>query len=306
MRRFLCNDNGFVEQDSWTPFCWVNIERPDDQDVKFMIDDLGVPSDFIDSIADPDERSRVERDGNWKLTILRIPIRSDGKQAPFITIPIGIITNNETVLTLCYYKTELIDDFIDHTRRKGIVVNSETNFILRIMYASAYWYLRYLKDINRTVRISCRQLEKSIRNEDLIVLQRLQATLVYFNTSLQGNDMLISRMRRVYADDCDQDLLEDVEIELHQADTTVKIYSDILDSTLDSFASVISNNVNEIMKKMTGISIVLMIPTLVASFYGMNVSIDFASQPHMFWIIVFGSLFVSFLLFLILKKFRWL
>lgn len=306
MRKFYCNDNGFIEQESWSPHCWINVACPDKEDVVFMLDDLDIPPDFLDSIADPDERSRVEHDGNWRLTILRIPMQSSGSQSPYITVPLGIISNNEILLTLCYHDTHLISDFIDHTRRKGICVNTETDFIIRLMYSSAYWYLQYLRDINKSVIQASAQLQKSIRNNDLLILQRLQATLVYFNTSLQGNDMLIGRLRHVYKDDCDQDLLEDVQIELNQAISTVNIHSDILDSTLGSFASIISNNVNDIMKKMTAISIVLMIPTLVASFYGMNVEINYGNHPWVFFAIVGGSLCVSYLLYRLLKHFHWL
>lgn len=305
MRRFLNNQNGFIEQDSWVPYCWVNVECPDPDDIRFMLDDLHIPPDFLDSIADIDERSRVERDGSWKLTILRIPLEVNNNLMPYTTVPIGVVTNNEVVLTICYHKTELISDFIEYSRRKGVDVYSETNFILRIIYSSAYWYLRYLKEINRQVAEAQLELEKSVRNEDLMVLQRLQQTLVYFNTSLRGNEVVIGRLRHVYADECDDDLLADVEIELHQADNTVNIYSDILSGMLDSFASIISNNVNEIMKKMTGISIVLMIPTLVASFYGMNVQITYGNHPWVFWVIVGGSLTISFLLYLILRRSHW-
>lgn len=306
MRKFYCNDNGFIEHKDWSPFCWVNVECPDKDDVSFMLDDLDIPSDFLDSVADIDERSRVERDGDWKLTILRIPIRTNDDSMPFTTVPIGIITNNEILLTVCYHHTELIPDFVDHTRSKGIKIDNEADFILRILYSSAFWYLRYLKDISHMVDAASDQLEKSIRNEDLLILKGLQSTMVYFNTSIRGNEILIDRLHRIYGDHIDEDLLEDVQIELHQADSTANIYSDILESTMSSFAGIISNNVNDIMKKMTAISIVLMIPTLVASFYGMNVQITYGNHPWVFWCIVGGSFILSTGLFFILRKFHWL
>ena len=137
-------------------------------------------------------------------------------------------------------------------------------------------------------------------------MQGLQSTLVYFNTSVQGNIALIGRIRSIYGDRLDNDLLEDVEIELQQTDSTVTIYNDILESKLSSFASIISNNVNDIMKRMTGLSFVLMLPTLVASFYGMNVDITYGNHPWVFWCIVGGSLCVSLLLLAVLRKFNWL
>lgn len=307
MKRFYCSDNGFVECDAWRPFCWVSVECPQQDDVRFLLDDLDIPPDFLDSLADPDERSRVEHDGNWRLTILRIPVRnSPGQSAPFITVPIGILSNHEILVTVCYHKSELIADFVDHTRRRGIDVDNVADFTLRIIYSSTYWYLQYMKEMNRRVAQAEKKMERSIRNKDLIELQGLQATSVYFNTSVQNNEALLSRIRSIYGNELNRDLLEDVQIEMQQTDATVKIYNDILESKLSSFASIISNNVNDIMKRMTGLSFVLMLPTLVASFYGMNVEITYGNHPWVFWCIVGGSLCVSLLLLAILRKFNWL
>lgn len=305
MKAFFVNDNGFVERDEWSPHCWVNVECPDQEDVRFMLDDLHVPESFLESVSDADERPRIEHEGEWRLTILRIPLRLEGDEMPYGTVPIGIITNNEVLLTVCYRFTEMVNDFIDHTRCKGIAVDTEPDFILRILYSSAYWYLRYLKDINNHVTVDEKRLEKSIKNEDLLYMLGIQRTLVFFNTSIQGNETLIGRIRRVYGDRYDPDLLEDVEIELRQADNTVRIYSDILESTMDSFSSIISNNVNAIMKKMTAVSIVLMVPTLIASFYGMNVQIAYGNHPYVFWMIIGCSMLLSCILYVFLRKIRW-
>lgn len=305
MRTFFVNQNGYVERDIWSPHCWVNVECPDKEDIRFMLEDLHVPSDFLESVADADERPRIERDGEWRLTILRIPYRSESNESPYNTIPIGIITNNEVLMTVCYRYTEMLHDFIDHTRYRGISVDTEPDFILRILYSSAYWYLKYLKDINNHVNSDVLQLEKSIRNEDLLHMLGIQRTLVFFNTSIQGNETLVGRIRRVYGDKYDTDLLEDVEIELRQADSTVKIYSDILESTMDSYSSIISNNLNGIMKKMTAVSIVLMVPTLIASFYGMNVRISYGDHDYVFWLIIGCSMLLSSILYLFLRKIRW-
>lgn len=305
MIKFFCNTNGFVETTQWTPHCWVSVECPDKNDLSFLVDELGVPDSFLESVADADERPRVEHEREWRLTILRIPLRLQGEEMPYGTVPIGIISGNEVTVTLCYRFTELIPDFIEHTRCRGIEVNTEPDFILRILFSSAYWYLRYLKDINNEVMNADKELQKSVRNEDLRNLMRLQRTLVFFNTSIRGNETVIGRLRRVYGDNYDTDLLEDVEIELRQADNTVNIYSDILGSTMDSFASIISNNVNAIMKKMTAVSVVLMVPTLIASFYGMNVSISHGNSPYMFWLIIVGSFLLSGVVYLLLRKIRW-
>lgn len=307
MRKYLYSENGFVEKTAWQPNCWVNVECPDNDDFQFLTQDLQVPESFLEDIADVDERPRTETEGNWLLTILRIPMQSNQRGVPFITVPIGIITNDEIVISVCYHHTELIPDFIQHTRRKGIVVNNKLDLILRIIHSSAVWFLKYLKQINNDVATAEKELEKSIRNEDLLQLMKLQKTLVYFNTSIRGNEVMIGRLKNIFQDTdyLNLELLEDVIIELKQAYNTVNVYSDILTGTMDAFASIISNNVNAIMKRMASLSITLMIPTLIASFYGMNVDVHLDSFPHAFITILIFSVVLSTITFVWFRKIRW-
>ena len=185
------------------------MECPDDNDFQFLTQELKVPESFLEDIADTDERPRTETEGNWLLTILRIPMQSNQHGIPFITVPIGIITN-QIIVSVCYHHTELIPDFIQHTRRKGIVVNNKLTLILRIIYSSAVWFLKYLKQINNDVATAEKELEKSIRNEDLLQLMKLQKTLVYFNTSIRGNEVMIGRLKNIFQDTdyLDLELLE--------------------------------------------------------------------------------------------------
>ena len=296
MRTYLYSEAGFIEKSQWMPNSWVNVECPDDNDFDFLTQELKVPESFLEDIADADERPRTETEGNWLLTILRIPMQSSQHGIPFITVPIGIITNNEIIVSVCYHKTELISDFIQHTRRKGIVVNNKLDLILRMIYSSAVWFLKYLKQINNDVANAEKELEKSIRNEDLLRLMKLQKTLVYFNTSIRGNEVMIGRLKNIFQDTdyLDMELLEDVNI-----------YSDILTGTMDAFASIISNNVNAIMKRMTSLSITLMIPTLIASFYGMNVDIHLEGFPYAFIFIILISVILSAGTFIWFRKIKW-
>ena len=307
MRKYLYSENGFTEKAEWQPNCWVNVECPDNDDFKFLTEELKVPESFLEDIADVDERPRTETEDNWLLTILRIPMQSNQRGVPFITVPIGIITNDGIIVSVCYHHTELIPDFIQHTRRKNIVVNNKLDLILRIIYSSAVWFLKYLKQINNDVATAEKELEKSIRNEDLLPLMKLQKTLVYFNTSIRGNEVMIGRLKNIFQDTnyLDLELLEDVVIELKQAYNTVNIYSDILTGTMDAFASIISNNVNAIMKRMTSLSITLMIPTLIASFYGMNVDIHLESFPHAFIFIILLSAILSAVTFVWFRRIKW-
>ena len=307
MRTFLYCEAGFVEKDQWLPNSWVNVECPTPEDIHYLTNQFNVPESFLSDIADTDERPRIEYEGNWLLTIIRIPVQSQEQGIPFTTIPLGIMTNNEIIISVCYYKTELIPDFIRYTRRKEVVVRHKYDLILRLIHSSAVWFLKYLKQINNEVSTAEKELQQSIRNEDLLRLMNLQKCLVYFNTSIRGNEVMIRKLPKIFneKDYQNPELLEDEMIELKQAQNMVNIYSDILTGTMDAFASIISNNVNTIMKRMTSLSIVLMVPTLIASFYGMNVDIHIEELPHAFSLIVCFSVLLSALAFIVFRKIKW-
>ena len=308
MKTFLyCEASGYIEKDQWLPNSWVNVECPTPDDIQFLLDKFKIPESFLSDIADTDERPRIEYEANWLLTILRIPLLNKDSDIPFSTVPIGIITNNDITISVCYYQTELIPDFIRYTRRKEVTVRNKYDLILRLIHSSAVWFLKYLKQINAEVANAEKALEKSIRNEDLLQLMNLEKSMVYFNTSIRGNEVMLAKLQNIFQDPkyIDKELVEDVEIELRQAHLTVNIYSDILTGTMDTFASIISNNVNTIMKRMTSTSIILMVPTLIASFYGMNVPILGENMPHAFAAIVLLSLSISTVAFIIFRKIKW-
>lgn len=200
MRKYLYSGAGFMEIPNWQPNCWVNVECPTDDDFRFLKEELKVPASFLNDIADTDERPRTDTEGNWLLTILRIPIQTPHQKVPYTTVPIGIITNNEIIVSICYYSTEMIPDFIQHTCRKGINVPNKHELILRIIYSSAVWFLKYLKQINNEVSTAEKELERSIKNEDLLRLMNLQKTLVYFNTSIRGNEVMIGKLQNIFSE----------------------------------------------------------------------------------------------------------
>ena len=310
MRRFLkCSEQGGLEEiPGWEPKAWVNIESPDDQDYELIDNKLKIPRDFIDDIADPDERPRIERnEEGWTFTIIRIPLKAfNHDSARFFTVPMGIIERGDVRATICMYRTELVPDLIAHTRQKNIRICSDSDLILRLMFSATFWFLKYLKDINDEVNHMSKTLRRSIRNDDLIAMMGLQRVLVYFNTSIKGNELLLDRLTKVFGQEIDQDLIDDIEVEIKQADNTVVVYTDILSGMMDTYASIISNNVNDIMKKMTGVSIILMFPTLIASFYGMNVPVMGGSSSLSFWLIAAGSFALAAILYFVLRKIRWL
>ena len=307
MRQFLYCEAGYVEKNQWLPNSWVNVECPTPEDLQFLMDRFNVPESFLSDIADTDERPRIEYEGNWLLTILRIPLQNQDHDIPFNTVPIGIITNNEIIVSVCYHKTDLIPDFIRYTQRKELQIKNKYELILRLIHSSAVWFLKYLKQINYAVTEAEKALEKSIRNEDLLALMKLEKSMVFFNTSIRGNEVMLAKLQNIFQEPqyIDKDLVEDVEIELKQAHNTVNIYSDILTGTMDAFASIISNNVNTIMKRMTSLSIILMVPTLIDSLYGMNVEIYMEDMPHGFVVIILLSILLSATAFFIFRKIKW-
>ncbi|MGL5273798.1 MAG: magnesium transporter CorA family protein [Phocaeicola sp.] len=306
MRKYLCCEAGFVEKSEWVPNCWINVECPTDDDFEFLTEKLCVPEYFLKDISDIDERPRTEIEGDWLLTIIRVPLQQE-EGLPYTTVPVGVFTNNEIVVTLCYHKTEMISDFIQFTRRKEVVVPNRYELILRLIYSSTVWFLKYLKQINNDVNAAEKELERSIRNEDLLRLMKLQKVLVYFNTSIRANEIMVGKLQTIFQekDYQNQELASDVIIELKQAYNTVNIYSDILTGTMDAFASIISNNVNTIMKRMTSISIILMVPTLIASFYGMNVNVYLEEFPYAFTFIIIASIALSAFAFIIFRRIKW-
>ena len=284
-----CSD-GFSPVKEWTPGCWVNVETPATDELDSLKSSFGLPEDFLNDISDIDERPRVESNDGWTCIVLRIPV--EGDDIPFATVPLGVMVKDDYVVTVCFYHNTLIADFINHTQKRHTPIVTASDFILRLLKSSAYWYIRYLKDVKNIVAGAESELRRSIRNEDLLKLMNLQKTFVIFATSISGNNILLDRINRLYGQSLDKELFEDVSIELRQADSTVTIATQMLDRTLDTYASVISNNVNAIMKRLTSISLILMIPTLIASFYGMNVDVGISIENHWAFGCIVGTGFI--------------
>jgi len=307
MRKFLWWDQGVTEKEAWQADSWISVEVPTPADLSYLVDEIGVPDSFLSDIRDVDERPRIEEEEGWTLIILRIPYRDEKNDIPFITVPLGFIMKEHYFITVCHYNTDMLSDFIRYVNRKRLPLKGNWDLLFRLFLSSSVWYLKYLKQINNQSRFVEKELEKSIQNEELQKLLKIEKSLVFFITSMRGNDNLLSKLKNLknQRDYYDEDLVEDVEIELRQALDSARIYSDILSGTMDAYASVISNNLNVIMKRMTSISLLLMIPTLIASFYGMNVPNSLYDKPYGF-ILIFGiSILFSGLAFWRLKNRKW-
>ncbi|MBS7255544.1 magnesium transporter CorA family protein [Flavobacterium branchiicola] len=307
MKAFYKNNNGLTQIKEWTPDCWISIESPTETEKKYLLEELQIPEAFYNDIEDIDERPRIEIEHGWTLIIMRVPIKSDDVKLPFQTIPLGVIFKEDICVTITFYKTEIITDFVSYSQRKNIEIKDKFDLVLRLLLSSSVWYLKYLKQVSQKVKLAEDNLEKSIKNEELQALLQIEKCLVFFITSLKANDVLFQRIKNLKAHKANYDLelLEDVEIELNQAQDTANIHSNILTGMMDAYASVISNNMNNIMKQMTSISIILMIPTLIASLYGMNVPNGLEESKYGIWILLLVSVVLSTFGVFLFKRRRW-
>ena len=291
------NTTGCLKQlAEWHPNCWTQVTCPTDDDFHELEERFGIPDYFLTDISDTDERARYEYDDGWMLIILRIPyVKEVRSRTPFTTIPLGIIHKRDVTITVCYFETNMMIDFIGFHQRRGTGFTDYVDMIFRLFLSSAVWYLKRLKQINNIIELSKLDLDKDLDNESLMGLSRLQDSLTYFITSIRGNETLIQKLKfKLQVDELDADLIEDVNIELSQARETTNIYSDILESTMDTYSSIINNNMNTVMRTLTVVTIVMTFPMLVSSIFGMNLINGMEKSPVGFVIALVISAIVAF------------
>jgi len=288
--------------------CWINIIKPNEKEINYISDKFDVPADVITDILDVDEVSRVEFEDEWTLIILRIPVEVQNNGVPFITIPLGVFMKDEFTLTICSQDNEILpfdkpSPFKNHYKN----ITDKMNFVLRLFHRSATWYLKYLKSIKQMSNAIEYDLEKSIKNKELIELLNLEKSLVYFTTSLKANIIVSNKLinSKKITTEINEDWFEEAMIENKQALEMAQIYSDIQSGMMDAFASVISNNMNEVMKQLTFISIILMIPTLIASIFGMNIPNYMEKSNFALPAVLVVSLLLSYIGVVLIRKRRW-
>lgn len=285
MKMYLSDANGKMKEiDEIKTGCWINLVAPTEEEIRYIANHLDIPIDSIKDALDDEERSRVEKEDNHVLIIVDIPIATnDEVEGPiYETIPIGMIITNTCFITVCFQENPIFEEF-SKNKIKNFYTFMKTRFALQMLYVISTYYLRYLKQINRRTTEIEKKLHQSMKNKELFSLLSMEKSLVYFTTSLKANNIVMERLLRLnylrmYEDD--QDLLQDVIIENKQAIEMTEVYSSILSGMMDAFASVISNNLNIAMKFLTAITIVLSFPTIVFSFYGMNVPIPYQDKPY--------------------------
>ena len=305
MRTYWNFNSALKVIDEWQPNCWIQVTCPTEEDQALLEERFNIPDYFLSDISDTDERARYEYDDGWML-IIRIPyVKEIRSRTPYTTVPLGIIHKRDVTITVCYYETNMMIDFVSYQQKRGTGFTDHVDMIFRLFLSSAVWYLKRLKQINILIEKAKHNLDQDVNNESLIGLSRLQDSLTYFNTSIRGNENLLSKLKfKLQVDELDADLIEDVNIEMTQARETTSIYSDILESTMDTYSSIINNNMNTVMRTLTSVSIIMMFPTLIASLFGMNLINGMEQSKWGFAVAIILSFLVSGLSWWILRAKR--
>ncbi|MDD2370746.1 MAG: magnesium transporter CorA family protein [Firmicutes bacterium] len=285
---------------------WINIINPSKEELVKISEDTGALLEFLEAPLDSEERPRIDVEDNQVLLIINIPIEEEEGETGIIynTIPLGIIIVGDHFITVCLEETNCLQDFIMRSV-KSLSTLKKTRLALQIFYRTSIYYLKFLKFIDRKTGELERALHGSMQNEQLIKLLGLEKSLVYFTTSLKANEIVMKKIFRtnvlpMYEED--EDLLEDVLTETRQAIEMSEINSNILTGLMDAFASIISNNLNNVMKILAGVTIILSIPTMVFSFFGMNVPIPFETQPIVTAVIFIVSIMISASVWYLMRK----
>ena len=288
-----------------TADCWLDLIMPTQDEIDKVVTKTGVDKDLIMKMLDGEGLPRVEQSGNGTLVVIDTPYLKEGeKDHKYKTYPLGIIiTNNNYFITISPKRTKVLNDF-KRNLIKDFRTAKKTRFLIQILLKTSSYYLKALKDVNKDIALKEEVLKKSTENKDLIDLLEIEKTLVYFITSLKANDLVLEKLSKgvmlpLY--EGDYDLLEDAMIENKQAIEMSNIYKDILSSITDTYATIVSNNLNIAMKFLAGITIVLSVPTMISSFLGMNVPLgQISSQANAFILVIVLSfataLFIAYLL----------
>ncbi|OOB78554.1 MAG: magnesium transporter [Epulopiscium sp. Nele67-Bin002] len=275
--------------------CWINLYEPTKEEIELAVKMTAVDARDILLGLDEEEKAHISTEEDYTIIVVDVPIKdSDGKHE-FITIPLEIIVGENFLMTICIYPLNLLKDFIDEKIR-GFYTSKRTRFILQLLYKNASYYLHYLRYIDRVSDVVEQGLQENVNNKDLLYLLELEKSLVYFSIALRANEIVLEKMLRMdnikqYQDD--KDLLEDVIVENKQAMEMASVYSSILSETRDAFSSVISNNLNTVMQRLTAITIILAFPTMIFSLFGMNVPLPWYDDPYaLIYILVLSIFFI--------------
>ena len=300
---FRTVEDKLQEENEVSEGCWVALTKPTNEELQTVVRETGIDIDDLRAPLDDEERSRIEQEGDCVIVLVDIP--SLDEKDRYVTIPLGIYMTKQAIVTVCLEETPVLKAFMNN-RVREFYTFKKTRFVFQILYRNATSYLRYLRIIDRKSEQIEEKLHISQKNKELIELLELEKSLVYFTTSLRSNETVLEKLLRTEKEKKypeDEELLEDVIIENKQAIEMANIYSGILSGTMDAFASVISNNLNVVMKFLSTVTIVLSIPTLIASLFGMNfVNIPLGDNPYGFVIVTVCTLILTALVTIFFQK----
>lgn len=291
------------------PGAWINLTAPAKEEIEAVSRAARCPSDFLAAALDPEEASRIEADDGCLLVVINVP-KVEGNFR-FDAIPMGVIITTEHIVTVALEQNDVLPSLPQSLT--AVSTFKRTRFLFQVLFRAATLFLKYLVQIDRRSNAIEANLRKSMRNEELFQLLDLEKSLTYFTSALRSNRSVVDKLIRLCANaqmheivkvrEEDEELLEDVKIEYDQAYEMVQMYSNILSGMMDAFASIISNNLNMVMKFLASVTIILAIPTVVASFWGMNVHVPFGGHPLGFWsVMAISALFAGGSAFLLWKK----
>jgi magnesium transporter len=303
---YKTTEQGMTQLESAVNGCWISAIDPTPEEIQKLLD-WGVEMDYINYSLDLDEMARMERDEEYTFILLRIPHYQPQSDIPYITIPLGILILSNMIVTICRYPNDIFK-VLANGKYKGLKTGKRYRFTLYIFLETAVRYLAHLREINRATEMLEDKLQVSTRNREVLELLKYQKSLTYFATALRSNEVMMERVQRVqlfnYYEE-DQDLLEDVLTENQQAIQMTSIATDILSGMMDAFASIISNNLNTVMKALAAITIVINVPAVVAAFYGMNVQLPGEEHPLAFLFVLGLSFALTGIAILIFAKRDW-
>ncbi len=285
--------------------CWIHLSDPTKEELERVSEGTNIPVATLKVALDPEEFAHIDIEDGVNMIVLDIPIIDrENDIYVYSTIPIGLIYTKDFVVSICLKNTSIINDFLAN-RVKGVDSAKQVRFLLQVIQRAEFKYLQYLKRIDKNSNIVQQKLHISVKNNELIDLLDIEKSLVYFSTSLAGNDRVLYKIQRhpeFRKFEEDEDLLEDVINDNKQALEMCNIYRDILTGTMDAFASVISNNLNIIMKTLTLLTIIMTVPTVIASLWGMNVFVPFKDNPNGFWYVLAIAVSIAIIAGIVLLK----
>lgn len=302
---------GLARVEQPQPGCWISLVAPRDDELA-LLEGLAIPRSLLDHASDPDERPRVQHDGDALLVVLRHPVESEARDiaaAPFVTAPLSIIVTPRGVVTIAPRACPFVDGLEEHAAGGAETsIARPPRFLLQLVARVADEFLERMRHIDREVVRLEGELQRSLRNEEVLGLLRCQKSLTYFRTSIGANELVLERLQALQLSglEVDPELLQDVWVEVRQAMAMVEISADILAQMMDAFASIVSNNLNAVMKMLTSVTILLAAPTLIASFYGMNVGLPGAHSAAAFGGILLLCLLIAGGLFVLFRRRNWL